>query len=74
MASQRIEDTLQGLRSRYLDTPSLALTPADVARHFALDRATAAVLLRALEYSHFLQRTQDGRFALARHLDGDIES
>ena len=55
------------------ETPGLLLSPADVARHLALDRPTAAVL-RALEHSHFLRRTPDGRFALARHLDGDIES
>ena len=74
MASQRIEDTFQILRSEYVETPGLLLSPADVARHLALDRPTAAVLLRALEHSHFLRRTPDGRFALARHLDGDIES
>ncbi len=70
MASQRIEDTLQVLRSEYVETPGLVLTPADVAHHFALDRPTAAVLLRALEHSHFLQRTPDGRFALAHQADG----
>ena len=74
MASQRIEDTLQLLRSQYSDTPGLSLTPADVARHFALDRPTAGVLLRALEHSRFLERMPDGRFALARHPARDVES
>lgn len=71
MASQRIEDTLQLLRSQYADTPGLSLTAADVARHFSLDRPTAAVLLRALENSRFLERLPDGRFTLAHHPSGE---
>ncbi len=74
MASQRIEDTLQLLRSQYADTPGLSLTPAEVARHFVLDRTTAGVLLRALEHSRFLERTSDGRFTLARHPGRVVES
>ena len=50
------------------------MTPADVARHFALDRPTAGVLLRALEHSRFLERTPDGRFTLAHHAGRDVES
>ena len=74
MASRRIEDALQVLRSEYVDAPGLVLTPADVAGHFTLDRPTAAALLRAMEHSHFLRRTPDGGFALARHPAGDTES
>ena len=74
MASQRVEDTLQLLRSQYAETPGLSLTPADVARHCALDRRTAAVVLRALEDSRFLHRLPNGRFALAHHPGRDVES
>ena len=74
MASRRVEDALQVLRSQYAETPGLSLTPADVARFLALDRPTAGVLLRALEHSRFLERLPDGRFTLASHSDETAES
>ena len=67
MASQRIEDALQLLRSEYLEVPNLTLTPLQVAQLLDLDPRTAEVILDALLCSHFLARTQDGRFALAAH-------
>jgi DNA-binding IclR family transcriptional regulator len=73
VTSRRIDDALSTLRADYTDTPGLALTPADVAHHCALDRQTAALLLRALERSRFLDRTSDGRFVLARR-PGPFES
>ena len=68
MASHRIEDALQLLRSEHQDVPGLSLTPADVARNQSVDRPTA------LEYSHFLTRMPDGRFALALHQTAGVES
>ncbi len=73
MAARHLEDTLQHLRSQFADTPGLSLTPADVARHCAVDPPTAAVLLRALADSRFLERMPDGRFALAHHADRDVD-
>ena len=69
MASERIEDALQLLRSEYLEVPNLTLTPLQVAQLLDLDPRTAEVILDALVGSHFLARTQDGRFALAAHQD-----
>ncbi len=74
MVPHRIEDALQLLRSEYQDIPGLSLTPADVARNLRVDRPTAGTILRALEYSHFLTRMPDGRFTLALHQTGDVES
>ena len=75
MESQRLEEALQLLRSEYADTPGLALTPLEVAEHLALDPSITKVLLRALEYSRFLECLSDGRFALARHPgDHTVES
>ena len=45
MASRRIEDALQLLRSEYSDLPGLSLTAADVARRLGLDRPTTGVIL-----------------------------
>jgi len=73
MLTGRLDAALSTLRAEFSDTPGLALTPADVARHFALDRPTAATLLRALEWSRFLDRSEDGRFRLAHHADPVIE-
>ncbi len=63
MASHRIEDTLQRLRSEYQGTPRLSLTPGQVAQILNVDPPTARSLLHTLEESHFLERTRDGRFA-----------
>ena len=67
MATHRIEDALQQLRSEYQEMPRLSLTPGEVARIVNVDPRTARVLLDALEDSHFLQRTRDGRFTRAVH-------
>ena len=70
MPLRRIEDTLQRLRSAYLDMPRLSLTPGQVAQILNVDPATARGLLHTLEASHFLIRTRDGRFArVARQSD-----
>ena len=66
MASHRVEEALQRLRSEFLDAPSLSVTPGDVARILAVDPPTARVVLHALEDAHFLARTRDGRFTRAR--------
>ena len=63
MASHHIADTLQRLRSEYLDLPRLSLTPGQVAQILNVDPPTARGLLHRLEESHFLERTRDGRFA-----------
>ena len=63
MAPRRIADTLQRLRSEYLDMPRLSLTPGQVAQILNIDPPTARGLLHTLEASHFLERTRDGRFA-----------
>ena len=63
MAPRRIADTLQRLRSEYLDMPRLSLTPGQVAQILNVDPPTARGLLHTLEESHFLERTRDGRFA-----------
>ena len=73
MVPKRIESALLVLRGEYLAMPDLALTPAQVAGLVELDRATARVLLDALEYSRFLERTPDGRFTLAVRLRGSRE-
>ncbi len=67
MATHRIEDALQRLRSEYQDMPRLSLTPGDVARIVNVDSPTARVLLEALADSHFLKPTRDGRFTRAAH-------
>ena len=74
MASQRIEDALQLLRSEYSDLPGLSLTVADVARRLDLDRPTTGVILRALEDSRFLKRAPNGRFTRSVHRDRGGES
>ncbi len=63
MAPRHIADTLQRLRSEYLDLPRLSLTPGQVAQILNVDPPTARGLLHTLEESHFLERTRDGRFA-----------
>lgn len=63
MSLPRIEDALERLRSEFLDMPSLSLTPGEVARILNVDPPTARGILQALEESHFLIRTRDGRFA-----------
>ncbi len=65
MASHRVEEALQRLRSEFLDAPSLSVTPGDVARILAVDPPTARVVLHALEDAHFLARARDGRFTSA---------
>ena len=62
MASRPIEDSLRLLRTEYLETPDLALTPSQVAALLDLDGVTAAAVLQALEESRFLERRPDGRF------------
>ena len=62
MASHHIEDTLERLRSEFLAIPSLSLTPGEIARILNVDPPSARSLLHALEESHFLKRTRDGRF------------
>ncbi len=74
MASQRIEDALQLLRAEYLDMPGLSLTPVEVEGLLDLDPPTAETILQALEDSRFLERTPDGRFALALHQDQGMSS
>ena len=74
MASQRIEDALQLLRSEYSDLPGLSLTVADVARRLDLDRPTTGVILRAIEDSRFLERAPNGRFTRSVHRDPGGES
>ena len=66
MASERIEDAFQLLRSEYLDLPDFSLTAADVTRLLDQDRPTTGVILRALTDSRFLEHTR-GRFTLAMH-------
>ena len=63
MPLARIEDTLERLRSEFLAMPGLALTSDEVARILNVDPPTARGVLQALEESHFLVRTRDGRFA-----------
>ncbi len=65
MAPHRIADTLQRLRSEYLEMPRLSLTPGQVARILNVDPPTARGLLHTLEEAHFQERTRDGRFARA---------
>ena len=65
MAPHRIADTLQRLRSEYLEMPRLSLTPGEVARILNVDPPTARGLLHTLEEANFLERTRDGRFARA---------
>ena len=65
MVPRRIADTLQRLRSEYLDKPRLSLTPGQVAQILNVDPPTARDLLHTLEASHFLERTRDGRFTRA---------
>ena len=68
MATHRIEDALKQLRSEYQEMPRLSLTPGEVARIVDIDPRTARALLDALEDSHFLTRTRDGRFTrVVRH-------
>ena len=74
MASQRIEDALQLLRAEYLDMPGLSLTPVEVEGLLDLDPPTAETILQALEASRFLERTPDGRFALALDQDQGVSS
>ena len=62
VSSRRIEDALRWLRGEYLEVPSLALTPPQVATRLNLDVMTAEVVLQALQDSRFLDRTQDGQF------------
>ena len=50
-SSEQIEAALELLRAEYLDTPTLLLTPGDVAELLDLDRATAVTALQALESS-----------------------
>ena len=64
MAAHHIEDALERLRSEFLAIPSLSLTPGEVARILNVDPPTAWGVLQALETSHFVERTRDGRFAL----------
>ena len=73
MAAHHIEDALERLRSEFLAIPSLSLTPGEVARILNVDPPTAWGVLQALETSHFVERTRDGRFALlvARILNVD---
>ena len=65
MVPHRLEESLQRLRSEYLATPMLALTPGEVARIVNVDPPTARDLLQTLIESHFLRCTRDGRFARA---------
>ena len=64
MATHRIEDALQRLRSEYQDMPRLSLTPGEVARIVNVDPPTARVLLEALADSHFLKPTRCDRRAV----------
>ena len=65
MASEYVEGALQTLRSEYLTTPNLRLTPGEAAEMLDLDRTAAFALLQALEDSAFLKLLHDGRFGLA---------
>ena len=62
MAPHGLAGALQRLQSEYLTVPRLSLTPGDVAGILSLDPPAAREVLRALEASHFLERTWDGRF------------
>ena len=62
MVPRRLEDPLQRLRSEYLAMPMLSLTPGEVARVVNVDPSTARDLLQALNESHFLECTREGRF------------
>ncbi len=68
MSSERIEIALQLLRSEYLATPDLLLTPGETSEILELDRGTSVTILQALEESGFLRLSHDGRFGLATSL------
>ena len=61
-APRRIADTLQRLRSEYLDMPRLSLTPGQVAQILSVEPPTARSLLHARRVA-LLEGTRDGRFA-----------
>lgn len=63
--SQHTENAIQLLRTQFLETPHLLLTPGEAAERTELDRTTAMAALQALEDSGFLVLTSDGCFALA---------
>ena len=65
LVSDRIENAVQLLRAEYFETPTLGLTPGEVAELLSLDRATALTVLQALEDSDFLELTAEGQFRLA---------
>ena len=64
LVSESIEDALQLLGAEYLETPTLCLTPGEVAELLDLDRTAALTVLQALEDSDFLELTPDGQFRL----------
>ena len=64
LVSDQLEDAPQLLRAEYLETPTLCLTPGEVAELLGLDRPTALTVLQALEDSDFLELTPDGQFRL----------
>ena len=59
------ENAIQLLRTQFLETPHLLLTPGEAATRTDLDRATAMAALQALEDRGFLVLTSDGCFSLA---------
>ena len=63
--SEHIENAIQLLRTQFLETPHLLLTPGEAATRTELDRTTAMAALQALEDSGFLVLTSDGCFSMA---------
>ena len=66
-SSDPIDAALQLLRAEYLETPTLELTPGEVAELLDVDRTTAVSVLQALEHSGFLELTPDGLFGRTDH-------
>ena len=54
------------VRGEFLEMPGLRLTKKQAQRLWAIDPDTCEALLGALEASHFLRRTRDGEYLLAR--------
>lgn len=60
-----IADWLHLIQGEYLELPGLHLTKPQVQRLWGLDRDTCDALLDALVRTKFLERTEQGAYALA---------
>lgn len=58
-------DLLQRVRTEYVETASLHLTPSQAQRLFGLDPLMCRAVLEALLLEHFLRRTSAGLFVQA---------